>query len=78
MPSIRRGNLYDLAGVEHDPQQECFQTLMRAPGVRVERIVSQGHVTPPGQWYDQDWDEWVSLLSGAARLRVEGEADCWN
>lgn len=47
-------------------------------GVRVERIVSQGHVTPPGQWYDQDWDEWVSLLSGAARLRVEGEADCWN
>ena len=38
---------------------------------RIERIVSRGHVSPPGFWYDQDEDEWVWLLRGAARLEVE-------
>jgi cupin 2 domain-containing protein len=41
--------------------------------VRVERITSRGHATPPGEWYDQPQDEWVALLAGAARLLVEGE-----
>ena len=52
---------------------EAFQTLLQAPGVRVERIVSRGHRSPDGFWYDQDMDEWVLLLSGAATLRFEGE-----
>lgn len=52
---------------------EAFQTLLRTPGVRVERIVSRGHRSPDGFWYDQDMDEWVLLLSGAATLRFEGE-----
>jgi cupin 2 domain-containing protein len=47
---------------------------VRAPGVRVERIVSTGHVTPPGEWLEQDADEWVVLLRGRARLRIDGEA----
>ena len=38
---------------------------------RLERIVSRGHVTPPDYWYDQEEDEWVWLLCGAARLEVE-------
>lgn len=69
------GNLYDTGGIVHDPQQEFFQTLLETRGVRVERIVSKGHATPPGQWYDQDWDEWALLLSGAARLRLEGDVE---
>lgn len=69
------GNLYDLSGLTHDPQQETFQTLLNQAGTRLERIVSHGHTTPPGVWYDQDWDEWVLLLSGAARLRIEGQAE---
>jgi cupin 2 domain-containing protein len=54
---------------------ERIDVLLAAPGVRVERIVSTGHVTPPGEWYDQDTDEWVVVLRGRARLRIEGERD---
>ena len=52
-----------------DDSREFFQTLFRASGnVRVERIVSHGHVTSPGTWYDQDQDEWVTILEGDARI----------
>ena len=47
--------------------------LAERPGVRIERIVSTGQASPPGFWYDQDWGEWVVLLSGAARLRFADE-----
>jgi len=53
---------------------ELFQTLLDAGAVRVERIVSLGHASPPDFWYDQARHEWVALLRGAARLRFEGEA----
>jgi cupin 2 domain-containing protein len=50
---------------------ELFETLARGQDMRIERIVSQGHCSPPGFWYDQDEDEWVLLISGAATLRFE-------
>jgi Cupin domain. len=34
----------------------------------VERIVSYGQVTPEGEWYDQDLDQWVVVLEGETRL----------
>mgnify|MGYP000197528674 CR=1 FL=1 len=52
------------------PADEVFETLLQREGVRLERIVSVGHITPPGQWYDQEQDEWVLLMQGAARLRL--------
>ncbi|HES76148.1 MAG TPA: cupin [bacterium] len=50
---------------------ECFDTLLTRPGCRIERIVSSGQASPPGFWYEQDWDEWVLLLAGAAVLGFE-------
>jgi cupin 2 domain-containing protein len=50
---------------------ELIETLLKAEGVRIERIVSMGHASPEGFWYDQEENEWVLLLSGAARLRFE-------
>jgi cupin 2 domain-containing protein len=41
--------------------------------VRLERIVSTGQATPPGQWYDRETNEWVAVLHGRAGLRFEGE-----
>ena len=58
------------------PQQlpkELVQILVRAANVRIERIVSQGHASPEGFWYDQNQHEWVIVLKGAARLRFEDE-----
>jgi cupin 2 domain-containing protein len=52
---------------------ELFTTLVEADSVRIERIVTHGHSSPEGFWYDQDWHEWVVVLQGAARLRFEDE-----
>ena len=52
-------------------QQEEFTDLLSHEGVRVERIVSQGHATPEGEWYDQGENEWVMVLQGAGRLVFE-------
>ena len=54
---------------------ERFDSIIHNPSLRLERIVSKGHCTPPGEWYDQKWDEWVLLLSGSARLTIAGEKD---
>lgn len=55
---------------------ERFDSLLTMPGVRIERIVSTGQATPPGDWYDAPEAEWVVLLQGAARLRfADGDAD---
>jgi cupin 2 domain-containing protein len=51
--------------------EELFTTLLEQPGVRIERIVSYGQGSPEGFWYDQDQDEWVIVLEGAAKLEFE-------
>ncbi|HEV3142349.1 MAG TPA: cupin domain-containing protein [Gemmataceae bacterium] len=55
--------------------EEQIQSLLATETVRIERIVSMGHASPPGFWYDQDTHEWVLLLQGSARLRFEGEVE---
>jgi len=54
-------------------KDELFDTLVQTPCFRVERIVSRGHCSPPGFWYDQDENEWVILLKGSAGLRFEAQ-----
>ena len=50
---------------------DLITTLLDAGTVRIERIVSHGHKSPDGFWYDQDQHEWVVVLLGAAQLRFE-------
>jgi cupin 2 domain-containing protein len=42
--------------------------------VRIERIVSTGHASPKGFWFDQQEDEWVVVLKGEAKLLFQGDA----
>jgi cupin 2 domain-containing protein len=65
-------NLFD-AIPEHLPD-EIMETLLKRKGMRIERIISQGHASPPGFWYDQAEDEWILLLAGRAELQFEDEA----
>jgi len=53
--------------------EERTETLLQTQQFRLERILSSGQRTPPGQWYDQEMNEWVVLLSGNAGLRFEDE-----
>lgn len=65
-------NLFD--AIPSTLQEELFQTIAKSGSVRIERIVSDGHATPPGEWYDQGWDEWVLLVSGEATLLFDDSA----
>ncbi len=52
---------------------ELVTTLLESKNFRIERIISRGHASPNGFWYDQDHNEWVVVLQGAARLMSEDE-----
>jgi cupin 2 domain-containing protein len=68
---MRRGNL--LGRLPPLQAVEQVDQLIDGPTVRIERIVSTGQASPLGFWYDQADDEFVVLLSGAARLRFEAD-----
>jgi len=65
----------NLFSVSHALTAERTDALLSRPGLRIERIVSQGQASPAGFWYDQAEGEWVLVLAGAARLRFEDEPD---
>lgn len=52
---------------------ELVTVLLQAADLRIERIVSHGHASPDGFWYDQDRAEWVIVLAGSGRILFEGE-----
>ena len=66
-------NLFDLYPFS-DTRTEQFDVLLQAgeltfPGsFRLERILSFGQITPEGQWYDQNWSEWIAVIRGMAVL----------
>ncbi len=70
--TVPAGNLF--TEVPHELANEQFTQLLTAPNIVIERIVSTGQASPAGFWYDQEWAEWVIVLSGAARLLFENEA----
>ena len=54
-----------------DLEDEFFENIVSKKGLKIERIVSFGHITPEGEWYDQDLNEWVLLLKGEAVISFE-------
>jgi cupin 2 domain-containing protein len=66
---METGNLFT-ALPAHLPR-ELTEPLVQSRHVRIERIVSQGHASPAGFWYDQDENELVLLVQGTARLQFE-------
>lgn len=59
-------NLFD--GISPELPGEAVDEILRAETFRIERIVSRGHASPEGFWYDQQTEEWVLLVSGSATL----------
>ena len=53
--------------------EELTTVLQEGHGVRIERIISHGHSSPEGFWYDQPDDEWLLVLQGVARLEFEDQ-----
>lgn len=61
------------ANIPEQLSEELFTSLLKYDKVQIERIVSKGHSTPVGQWYDQEQDEWVLVLEGQAVLAYQHE-----
>jgi cupin 2 domain-containing protein len=66
-------NLFE--NLPRQAQEEEFKELLSRPGVRIERIVSNGQFTPEDAPYTQAHDEWVLLLRGSAKLWIYGEGE---
>jgi len=62
-----------LCNLPADLPVELVQTIVAGADVRIERIVSKGHQSPPDFWYDQDQNEWVLLAKGEAKLQFPDE-----
>ena len=54
--------------------KEVIESLVQSENVRIERIISKGHTSPDTGWYDQDRNEWVIVLKGAAVLSFSDES----
>ncbi len=69
---IRKNISADIPG---NTSKEVFEDIVSADGVRIERIISNGHSSPDSGWYDQDENEWVMVIKGSARLVFEGDQE---
>ncbi|MGV8059503.1 MAG: cupin domain-containing protein [Smithellaceae bacterium] len=56
-------------------QNELFEEILTGNSFRMERIISQGHASHEGFWYDENENEWVILLQGSAGLCFEGKEE---
>ena len=71
--AVRLENIF--SKIPYFMQDEISETLLKSEHFKLERIVSSGQATPPGEWFDQITNEWVILLSGSAGLRFDDEAE---
>ncbi|KWC66038.1 cupin domain-containing protein [Burkholderia ubonensis] len=69
---LQTGNLFSPKGTRGG--DERIDVLVTGQRLNVERIVSMGHASPEGFWYDDSRAEWVALLSGAAVLEFEEDS----
>ena len=67
--AIELANLFE--SLPEDISDEIFSELVRGDNIKIERIVSKGHLSPASGWYDQADNEWVVVLKGEAKIAFE-------
>ena len=55
-------------------KEEFFEEILSTKDFKAERIISEGHASPPNFWFDQDKNEFVLLLKGKAKLCFEDDS----
>jgi cupin 2 domain-containing protein len=68
---METGHLYQ--NIPAELPDEMSACLAQSKSMKIERIVSRGHRSAPGFWYEQQDNEWVLLVKGEAELRFEKE-----
>ena len=67
---IEKGNIYS-EPENYGDELEIFEVLRKTDKILIEKITSKGALKKPGEWYDQEDDEWVMLLRGEAKLEFQ-------
>ena len=62
-------NLFDL-DIDRAMAEEVTEVVFEDGRIRIERIVSMGQTTPRGFVYDQNENEFVSVIRGEAELTL--------
>ncbi|AJI55050.1 mannose-6-phosphate isomerase family protein [Francisella philomiragia] len=62
-------NLFDV--IPSTSNNEIFVDLLKSDNIHIEMIISYGQVTPIDEPYIQSHDEWVVVLKGMAKLRLD-------
>ena len=68
MNASAKGSLFEK--LPDATEAERLEELCRAKSFRLERIVSDGQVSPPGFWFDQPHEEWVLVVQGKAEISL--------
>ena len=68
---MKKANLF--SDIPEVIEEELFDLIAQKDSVHIERIVSHGHTSPKDGWFEQDKDEWVVLLKGAAKIEFVSE-----
>ncbi len=67
-----------------DKNEEKFFEIFKNETIKIEKIVSNGQVSPENFWYEQEKSEFILLLEGFAILEFEDrvvelkKGDCLN
>lgn len=59
--------------IEDNFDSEIIDSIVNSDNIRIEKIVSKGHISPEGFWYDQEENEFVLLLQGEAALEFDNK-----
>ena len=51
-----------------EKSKESFIKIIQNKNCKIEKIISMGHKTPKGKWYNQNKNEFVMILKGSAEL----------
>ena len=64
-------NIFDVSNLDFSKNEEVAEILASSEQVRIERIVSFGQTTNENFWYDQNENEFVTVLQGEAKIRFD-------
>ncbi len=62
-----------LRDIPNNIPEEIIEEIVSSENIRLERIISKGHSSPPNFWYNQEENEWVILIKGKAKLKFSDE-----
>ena len=79
---MEKYNIFDKIIV--DKVEENFFEIFKNETIKIEKIVSNGQISPENFWYEQEKSEFILLLEGFAILEFENrevelkKGDCIN